>query len=594
MVTVVVDIPLLVVSRPQYRYVRAVHCIDRPSEGLRGLLECRFCSGPLLESVGEFNLPTQKSSVDGVSHSPYASAYRRLTERNVHVLPDSTLVGTRSKKPHCCRVLRTAFRTHGLCTTIVSDNGTAFTSAEFATFLRERGITHLCSPPYFPSSNRPGELEVRLVKSQFRRLPPGSERLANALASVRLLPRADGLSPAARLMGRQPLILLAQLRPRRVFSVDEEKFAFSPGQRVYFREYPLHNALPKWSPGVVVRAVGHKLNDVQTESGFNVRRHFLQMRRRPNLLLDRGGRVIRACNQWRRDHGLPVSSSSSDADASPPGSGPTTPDRDVSPATERFLLASPKADSGTSSTPPAPAVPVEPQVPSDTFDGDVDGASGVAPDPTVKPSVPGIPQSSTEESSSRGRRRRKRHRRGGRKGTQAPATSPQPAIVPAPATTPGRPLPTARSYVSRNPAIQRAVERALRQDEDRARRSTGGGPATPPASDGGQQPTTSDARSVPAPLPTPQGNTVPADRPRRERRPPERLGYEWRIHYLPSRGEIVAAPAGASAWEWLWVVERGAWVHLSPIPLNRDPRVRASAFRTVQHDVGENGARGAG
>ena len=171
---------------------------------------------------------------------------------------------------------------------------------------------------------------------------------------------------------------------------------------------------------MVVRAVGHKLYDVQTESGFNVRRHFLQMRRRPNLLLDRGGRMIRACNQWRRDHGLPVSSLSSDANASPPGFGPTTPDRDVSPATERFLLASPKAESGTSSTPPAPAVPVEPQVPSDTFDGDLDGASGVTPDPTVKPSVPEIPQSSTEESSSRGRRRRKRHRRAGRKSTPTP------------------------------------------------------------------------------------------------------------------------------------------------------------------------------
>jgi len=107
------------------------------------------------------------------------------------------------------RVLRTAFRTHGLCTTIVSDNGTAFTSAEFATFLRELGITHLCSPPYFPSSNGPGELGVKFVKTQFRRLPPGSDRFADALASVRLLPRADGLSPAARLMGRQPLIFLA-------------------------------------------------------------------------------------------------------------------------------------------------------------------------------------------------------------------------------------------------------------------------------------------------------------------------------------------------------------------------------------------------
>ena len=49
--------------------------------------------------------------------------------------------------------LRHLFATHGLPEVLVSDNGTTFTSAEFATFTEANGITHLRSAPYHPSSN---------------------------------------------------------------------------------------------------------------------------------------------------------------------------------------------------------------------------------------------------------------------------------------------------------------------------------------------------------------------------------------------------------------------------------------------------------
>jgi len=57
------------------------------------------------------------------------------------------------------------------------------------------------------------------------------------MANINLVPHVDGVSPAARLMGRQPDILLAKLRPRRHFPVCA-KVRFETGQPVFFRVYP--------------------------------------------------------------------------------------------------------------------------------------------------------------------------------------------------------------------------------------------------------------------------------------------------------------------------------------------------------------------
>ena len=60
--------------------------------------------------------------------------------------------------------LRRIFATHGLPSTVVSDNGSVFTSKEFSTFMNRNGIHHIRTTPYHPASNGQVEREVQIFK----------------------------------------------------------------------------------------------------------------------------------------------------------------------------------------------------------------------------------------------------------------------------------------------------------------------------------------------------------------------------------------------------------------------------------------------
>ena len=69
--------------------------------------------------------------------------------------------------------LRLVFSTHSLPETIVSDNGTVFTSDEFAAFVRQNGIKHLTSAPYNPASNVLAERAIQTLKNALKKNPGG-------------------------------------------------------------------------------------------------------------------------------------------------------------------------------------------------------------------------------------------------------------------------------------------------------------------------------------------------------------------------------------------------------------------------------------
>ncbi|KFD68503.1 hypothetical protein M514_09353 [Trichuris suis] len=68
------------------------------------------------------------------------------------------------------KCLREIFETHGLPRLLVSDNGPAFTSSEFRSFVKRCGIKHLYTLPYHPSSNGQAERAIQALKQSLRKL----------------------------------------------------------------------------------------------------------------------------------------------------------------------------------------------------------------------------------------------------------------------------------------------------------------------------------------------------------------------------------------------------------------------------------------
>ena len=119
---------------------------------------------------------------------------------------------------HTIAVLRSVFAAFGLPEQVVSDNGPQFTSQEFATFPRSNGVTHICTAPYYPSSN--GAVE-RLVQT-FKQAMKAGERdglalhhqLQSFLLTYRSTPHGTtGLSPASLFLGRPIRTRFDLLRP---------------------------------------------------------------------------------------------------------------------------------------------------------------------------------------------------------------------------------------------------------------------------------------------------------------------------------------------------------------------------------------------
>ena len=85
----------------------------------------------------------------------------------VHPVPAATSAATIEK-------LRYIFATHGLPDMIVSDNGSVFTSKEFADFVMQNGITHVKASPYHPSTNGLAERAVQTFKASIKKYTEGT------------------------------------------------------------------------------------------------------------------------------------------------------------------------------------------------------------------------------------------------------------------------------------------------------------------------------------------------------------------------------------------------------------------------------------
>ena len=113
---------------------------------------------------------------------------------------------------------------------IISDNGPQFIARDFKTFIREAGMTHVRTAPYYPQSNGKLERWHRTIKvAAIRPATPESPEQARRVIStfvdyycnVRLHSALGYVTPADKLMGREAAIFAE--RDRRLEAARERR-----------------------------------------------------------------------------------------------------------------------------------------------------------------------------------------------------------------------------------------------------------------------------------------------------------------------------------------------------------------------------------
>ena len=217
-------------------------------------------------------------------------AYSKYLE----VVPMTTITSSNT-----IAALRHLFSHFGLPDHIVTDNGTQFTSNEFATFLRKNNIYHTKTAPSHPATNGLAERYVGHFKTKTTQMKLSDEplqvRLDKFLFTYRVTPTTMGKSPAELLMNRRPKTRFDSLRQKsfetrqqvKIFQDNAEfKAELKPNQAVFALNF---GRGAKWLPGIVLKACSPRNYEVQV-GDVVWKRHSSQLRARfipTNLIPER-------------------------------------------------------------------------------------------------------------------------------------------------------------------------------------------------------------------------------------------------------------------------------------------------------------------
>uniref|UniRef100_A0A914CQ61 RNA-directed DNA polymerase n=1 Tax=Acrobeloides nanus TaxID=290746 RepID=A0A914CQ61_9BILA len=181
---------------------------------------------------------------------------------------------------------------------LVSDNGTQFTSHEFADFCELNGITHIRSAPYHPQSNGQVERLVDIFKRAILKLK-GEETTADALGSFLRTYRSspnpslpNNASPDEYFLGRKIRTTLSLLNPvqkkcrgKRNYKM-EDQFnrhhgaklrQFKVGDQVLAEMPNYKGAEKRWERGMILHRIGN-VNYWVMIGKKSVKRHCNQLR----------------------------------------------------------------------------------------------------------------------------------------------------------------------------------------------------------------------------------------------------------------------------------------------------------------------------
>ncbi|XP_050072320.1 uncharacterized protein K02A2.6-like [Anopheles maculipalpis] len=183
-------------------------------------------------------------------------------------------------------ILRGIFARFGPPVTLVSDNGTQFTSEVFKEFCERNGIRHIRTPPFHPQSNGQAERFVDTFKRALKKIRVGTTSLEEALdlflQTYRSTPNPvlDQRTPAELMIGRTSRTVHHLLRPPATSdTITGSDFReWQPGDLVYAKVYKANSW--SWMTGRIIRRVGNVIYEVVTQDQRRHRRHVNQLRRR--------------------------------------------------------------------------------------------------------------------------------------------------------------------------------------------------------------------------------------------------------------------------------------------------------------------------
>ena len=176
---------------------------------------------PEVTTTGTYftSLGVANKSMVSVSHIDSAGSFLGRTffivvDAHSKWLEVTPVVSTSSQQ--AVQVLKHLYSTHGLPEVVVSDNGTAFTSVEFQTFMKRNGIRHVRCAPYHPSSKGLAERAVQASKEAMNKTKGNIDvRIARFLFQYRITPHVTtGQSPAQLILKHQPLDLVPDVGSR--------------------------------------------------------------------------------------------------------------------------------------------------------------------------------------------------------------------------------------------------------------------------------------------------------------------------------------------------------------------------------------------
>lgn len=203
-------------------------------------------------------------------------AYSKWFE--IHTMKDSNAKSTINK----CEEI---FAAYGMPLLLVSDNGTTFTSTEFATFLESQGIAHKRTAPYNPSTNGQAEQFVQSFKQSLRKMNTTRTdvhlKLQRFLAQYRATPHIGNKTSAELFLGRKLRNVLDLLKPTTSSIVKH-----NPNENTIFKRFTRDDRVScrnytnkvTWRFGRIARALGNLQYKIRLDDGRTWTRHANQLR----------------------------------------------------------------------------------------------------------------------------------------------------------------------------------------------------------------------------------------------------------------------------------------------------------------------------